>query len=304
MKRVLITGAGGFVGRHCVPVLLAKGYEVHAVSRSRRQTPAGGVVWHPLDLLARGAAEFVADVRPTHLLHLAWDVRPGLFWTAPENVAWVQASLDLVRAFAQQEGRRAVIAGTCAEYDWNFGYCDEATTPLVPATLYGACKHALRLIVEAFAARQGFSAAWCRLFFVYGPKELPQRFVPSVIRALLRGEPACCTHGRQVRDFLHAEDVADALVAVLESEVAGAINIGSGQAVTLAWIASQLAGIIGRPDLLRLGALKAPPGDPSLLLPVVARLVQEVGWSSRVALEQRLQETVDWYRKYTVARAA
>jgi nucleoside-diphosphate-sugar epimerase len=305
MKRVLVTGGSGFVGRHCVPALVERGWEVHAVWRSRRPAPPNGAIWHSVDLLSsREVKELVRDTQPTHCLHLAWDARPGRFWTSPENLGWVQASLELVQALARHGCRRAVFAGTCAEYDWGHGYCCETTTPLMPATLYGACKHGLRLMVEAHSALVGLSTAWCRLFLLYGPEEAPQRFVPSVIQALLRGEPARCTHGRQVRDFLHVEDVASALVAVLESDVRGAINIGSGVAVTLGWVASQIAQLLQCPHLLHLGALAPPAGDPPLLLPVVDRLTHQVGWSPRIELLDGLRETISWWRRSAAARAA
>ena len=161
------------------------------------------------------------SVKPTHLLHLAWYVVPGKLITAPENFAWVAASFDLVRRFAEPGGQRVAVCGSGYEYDWRYGYCSEELTPCVPDTVYGACKQALHEMVRSFAAGQGLSAAWGRVFFLYGPNEHPQRLVSSVIRSLLEGEPAPCSHGRQIRDYLHVQDVADGLVALLDSDVAG-----------------------------------------------------------------------------------
>ena len=116
MRRVLVTGGAGFVGRPAVAALIARGFEVHAVGR---RAPAGAHVVHPADLLdgeARRAAVRAAGA--SHLLHLAWVTQPGRYWQAPENLDWTAASLDLVRAFREAGGGRAVVAGTCAEYDW------------------------------------------------------------------------------------------------------------------------------------------------------------------------------------------
>ena len=133
------------------------------VGRSRRQTSPGTP---PADLLAPGLAEaLVREVRPTHLLHLAWYAEHHAYWTAPQNLDWVGASLRLVRAFAEQGGTRAVLAGTCAEYDWTQGVCVEGATPIRPRGLYGVAKDAVRRVVEAFAAGAGLSAAWGRIFF-------------------------------------------------------------------------------------------------------------------------------------------
>ena len=143
---MLVTGAGGFVGAAAVASLAHGKHEVHAVSsRARPITP--GVKWHVADLLDAGAADdLVALVRPELLLHLAWYAEHGHFWTSVENVRWVEATLRLLRAFARHGGRRATVAGTCAEYDWEEqgGLLSERQTPLRPATLYGVSKNATR----------------------------------------------------------------------------------------------------------------------------------------------------------------
>jgi nucleoside-diphosphate-sugar epimerase len=296
VRRVLLTGASGFIGSHCVHPLIDRGYEVHAVSRSRRPSDGSGAIWHEVDLLQPGAARALVErVKPTHLLHLAWFVVPGKLIAAPENFDWVRASLELVRGFADVGGTRLCVCGTGYEYDWAHGYCTEGLTPCVPDTVYGACKHALHEMVRTFAAGRSLSAAWPRVFFLYGPKEHPERLVSSVIRSLLRGEPARCSHGRQIRDYLHVQDVADALVAILDSDVRDAINVSSGQPTTLREIASTLGRLAGRPELIQLGALPARANDVPLVLGSNAKATA-LGWQPRYDLGSGLLQTFEWWR--------
>ncbi len=296
IKRVLVTGATGFIGRQSLAPLLARGFEVHAVTSHPLVRPSGN--WHQADLLqAPQVAALLETVRPTHLLHFAWYAKHGEFWTSAENLRWVQASLDLLRQFQRHGGERVVMAGTCAEYDWGHGTCVEATTPIVPISLYGTAKQALSLILASFAATTGLSAAWGRIFLVYGPFEHPDRLVAAVCRALLKGEPALCSHGEQVRDLLFATDAADAFAALLDSPVSGTVNVASGQPMALDVVVRAIADLLGRPDLLRFGALATAPDDPPRLVADTARLNQELGWYPQTGLTQGLQETIAWWRK-------
>jgi nucleoside-diphosphate-sugar epimerase len=301
MKKVLLTGASGFIGRHCIEPMLARDFEVHAVSLTPPPVALStlpGVHWHRSDLLDAGAVKaLVSEVEPKHLLHLAWYAVPGNYRTSPENLRWVQASLELYLAFAAHGGRRAVGAGSCIEYgQTDQQRCAEGVTPLAPSTLYGACKHAFHLMSEAFALEAGLSAAWGRIFFLYGPHEHPDRLVAHVTRSVLGGKLVRTTHGNQLRDFLHVGDIGAALAALLDSDVSGAVNIGSGLPVTLKDLFGKIAEFTGQGDLIAVGALPTPVNEPPVICADVTRLREEVGWSPQYDLHRGLRETVAWWK--------
>ena len=296
-RRVLITGATGFVGRHVLPRAVAAGWETHAVHRLAEPVACNGVTWHQVDLLDAGATRRLVDaVRPSHLLHAAWTLVPGQYTTSIDNLAWIRSSLVLLEAFAAAGGSRAVCLGTCFEYDSRQGLCSESVTPLRPTTLYGAAKHSVHIAAEAFARQAGFELVWARLFFLYGSHESPGRLMASVVRSLLKGEPARCSHGRQIRDFLHVDDVASALAAVLGSRVTGAINIASGEPIAVGEIVGRIADRLGRLDLVQFGAVPVPADDPPLIVGDIRRLRDEVGWAPAIDLDRGLEQTIRWWR--------
>jgi len=303
---VLVTGAAGFIGRWSVPPLASAGYEVHAVTHSTpRELPPElrRAQVHAADLLDRAAVDRLLNVvKPTHLVHFAWVATPGVYWQSPDNERWLAASRHLLHRFHSYGGVRAVMAGTCAEYDWSRGgVCGERASPLADdglaaVTPYAASKLALFRTLMEFGDTHGVSIAWARVFFQYGPGEHPDRWVASVVRRLLSAREAPCSHGRQIRDFLHVADVGAAFAALLDSAVAGPVNIGSGNAIAIGDLLSEVARQIGRPELLRLGARAAPPGEPAVLVPDVTRLHDEVGWRPRFVLEDGLRDAIDWWR--------
>jgi nucleoside-diphosphate-sugar epimerase len=299
VTRVLVTGASGFVGFPVVTELARRGHDVHAITSRTAPAGGGGVTWHQGDLAARGGVDaLVAGIAPEALVHAAWYVEPGRFWTAVENVDWVGRSLSLLRAFVAAGGRRAVLLGTCAEYDWTEPqeFLAELGSPLGPATLYGSAKDGLRRVAGAYAAQAEIELAWGRLFFLYGPREQPARLVPAVVRSLLRGESVATTSGAQVRDLLHVDDVAGAIVALLESAAVGPVNIASGSGVTLREVIGEVAALVGRPELVRFGELPERPGEPERLVADVTRLRAEVGYHPRLTLAEGLAATVEWWR--------
>ncbi len=299
-----MTGGSGFVGLPTLRALAAGDHEIYALTTRAEPVAVPGVKWRRLDLGGGGGdvghlEGLLEELRPEGLLHLAWYVEHGRFWEAPENVVWVERSLRLLRAFVDAGGRRAVMLGTCAEYDWTSadGPLRETEAPLTPATLYGIAKDALRRLAEAYAARQEVELAWGRLFFIYGPREPAGRLVPSVIRSLLDGAIAETTSGTQRRDFLHVDDVAGATAALLGSSVTGPVNIASGRAVAVSELVDLIATAVGRPELVRAGALPDRAFEPPLLVADAGRLTREVGYSPRWTLADGIADTVGWWRE-------
>ena len=302
MKRVLLTGASGFIGRQTILPLVNRGFEVHCVHRTKKSETISEmkhVTWHQTDLLNGNDVKKLFDsVSPTFLLHLAWEVTPGAYLESIKNYDWLVSSLHLLHEFAVFGGTRAVCAGTCFEYDLASRYCTEYFTPTVPSTYYGSCKHHLQSIGEKYAEKKGFDFAWGRIFYPYGPYEHPTRLVPSVIQSLLRDNPAQCTHGNQIRDFLYVADIADAFVTLLDSEVNGIVNIGSGKPISIKELVLQIAKYLGKEDAIRLGALPARDNEPPFIVADISRLQKEVKWNPKYSLEEGIADTISWWKNF------
>jgi nucleoside-diphosphate-sugar epimerase len=294
MKRVLVTGATGFIGSHILAPLRARGFEVHTIGRTN---PANACAFHHrTDLFdARRTCEIVHAVRATHLIHLSWYAEPGQFWWARQNLDWVSASLRLTRDFADAGGRRIVAAGTCAEYSWGPNLLVEDESVCDPATLYGVSKDALRRLLHAFGDVAQISVSWGRVFFLYGPGEKAGRLVSDAIDALLAGKRFETSHGRQCRDFLHVEDVAAAFASLADSDVRGVVNVGSGAAIPVREIVEQIAREAGRSELVAFGA-RPPPAEPDTIAASTKRLREEVGFRPDYDLARGIAQTVAWWR--------
>jgi nucleoside-diphosphate-sugar epimerase len=298
--RVLVTGATGLIGRHVVNALTERGgLEIHATTRSlAHETKNGEIRWHKVDLLDhRQRIQLLDSAEPQAIIHCAWVTNHGAYWTAPENLDWTAATISLAREGHERGAKRFVGVGTVAEYAWGgAAVLSEETTPLEPKTLYGISKDAARRVLEAFAQTSDFSFAWARVAMLYGAGEYQDRFVASLARALVRGEPAKMSSGGLTRDFLDARDVGAAIAAVATSGVKGPINIGSGDPVTLLQVGETLARLAGHPNLLKAGALPDRPNEPSSLVMNVARLTGEANFRPRISLEQGLSDALAHWR--------
>jgi nucleoside-diphosphate-sugar epimerase len=300
--KLLLTGAAGFIGSQVARAAVADRAEVHVVlrpttDRTRLLELVQDLRIHEADLLdADGVRRLVRRVEPDVCIHAAWYAVPGRYLDAPENLDLLQASIRLVRELVSGGCRRVVGVGTCFEYALDDSPVDEAS-PVRATSMYAASKLALSLLLEQITARSEATAAWARLFYQYGPFEPEERLVPTVARRLLRGEEAPVTAGAQVRDFLHVSDVGRALWQVAQSDLVGPVNIGSGAGVTVRELVLAIADIVGRRDLVRLGALPYAPADPMFVRSDNRRL-RGTGWTPQWDLDGGLRDTVAWWERW------
>jgi nucleoside-diphosphate-sugar epimerase len=301
--KVLITGASGFVGSHVARLLVAEGCEVYALVREssnrwRIRDILPSMYLRQSDLVAfENVNTYLQEIKPELCIHLAWYAVPGKYLNSQENLDSIQASINLLSQLAELGCKRFVGIGTCFEYDLSLGYLSESSLTK-PITLYAATKVALSTILQQFAQITEMEIAWIRLFYQYGPMEDERRLIPGIISSLLRDEVVKTTKGEQIRDFLHIEDVASAIWAVAKSNVSGVVNVGSGQPVTVGQIALELGNLLGKPDLIHLGALPYRPNDPMFICANNELLRKKTDWTPKYNLTTGLKNTIEWYKDH------
>lgn len=284
--RVLLTGASGFIGSHVLRALHQLGIEAVAVGRSKAHA---SVEFIDADLLSiSDFTPLLQQARATHLLHLAWYAEHGKYWTSPLNLRWAEATTRLVEAFCIAGGQHVVIAGTCAEYDWTYGYCREETTPLNPATLYGAAKDSTRRLSMAVCAQYQVPCAWGRVFLPFGHGESSNRLIPSLVE-VFRGERAPFgVNANAYRDFLHVSDVAQGLISLMTEGACGAYNVSSAESTRLADVVITLASLLEVDPAPVLTLTKERATEPAMLVGESLKL-KTLGWRPALTLVQGLE---------------
>lgn len=297
--KVLVTGANGLIGPYACAKLKLAGHDVITCGRSALHDTTASDRHVSGDLLD-GAfrKKLITSERPEGLIHLAWQTKHGHFWNAPDNPEWRKASIDLLDRFLDKGGKRAVLAGSCAEYDWQGIKPDQKLTedaPCNPHTLYGQEK--LKLARHClYLNTKGAAIAWGRLFLLCGPKEAPARFVPAIIRALLAGETAKMSSGKQIRDFIHTADAGAAFAKLIDHSFTGIINIASGQGHSLLEVAELIKTLVGS-GTIAAGSIPDRPDDPPYLVADTSILSETVGFNRDIDLQSALQSCIEWWQE-------
>ena len=301
MSRVLVTGGAGFIGSQVVRILLERGHEIALLVRPTTSLARLGVSANNVRIILGDVAE-AADLitrlpwMPDQCAHLAWYSEPRTYLTSDENLKSLAASRELLPALIRAGCSSFVVPGTCAEYRTTHRRLTE-DSDIPPATPYGAAKHSLFLTALRLAEQADAKVAWARLFHLYGPNEDRHRLVPAAIGSLLAAKEFLATSGVQVRDYLHSADAARALCDLLEREVSGAVNVCSGAAVAVSELLGEIGRRIGRPELIRLGALAVrPPWDPPYLVGDNSRLCALTAWRPQYDLGTGLEQVIEWWR--------
>lgn len=272
-RKILLTGASGFVGRQIARALLAAGHRPVLVLRpgamARTGLDADVVdVVETADLFGESAdwwAPHLADVDA--VIHAAWYVEPGKYLDSAENIRCVAGSLALAEAAAKAGVAHFIGVGTCFEYRLPNDHIT-ADAPVGPVTLYAAAKLALYHMLEKRLAGSTTDLTWARLFYLYGEGEHPARLYPTLHRKLAAGEPMALSSGDKLRDFLDVAEAGRLIARLAVTGQAGAVNVCSGKGVTIRAIAEEIADLYGRRDLLTFGTATVHPRDPMAVVGV------------------------------------
>jgi len=306
---VLVTGGAGFIGSHVADALLAAGHAVHVLdnlSGGRRENVPDGAVFHELDVRDPDVRRLFGEHRYGALLHLAaqMDVRRSVADPVYDADVNVLGLLNLMEAGRHAGLGKVVFASTGGaiygepDPEVNGGGPQPETHPQRPASPYGITKLVSEHYLRFYGDLYGIPYVALRFANVYGPRQNPHGeagVVAIFTERLLAGEqPVINGPGLQTRDYVYVGDVVDAVMRALAYDGSGAFNVGTGVETDVNTLFGHLNRLTGANVEERHGPAKPGEQQRSVLDTTLARRV--LGWAPRVALDEGLARTVEWFR--------
>jgi len=306
--KILVTGAGGFIGAAVVGEALRAGYDVVGTIRpggsdrrladfkSRFQLVA-------LDLTATSQVDaMMGQHRPEIVIHAAWSGVANASRSERRQITEnIESSCHLLGAAASHGASRFVGLGSQGEYGLIERKISENDLPN-PTSLYGASKLAVYHLTRQLAAQANMSYAWARIFSTYGPGDNPSWLIPTLINRMLDGQGPQTTLGTQLWDYLFIDDLASAIVSVATNPKAdGVFNLGSGNPVLIRTVVEKIRDLVAPGLELTFGEIPFKPDQIMHMEAGMDRLRSVTDWKPRVGIDDGLAATVRWHRNQRAA---
>lgn len=313
-RKVLVTGADGFIGSHLTERLVDKGAEVRALVLYNSFDSCGWLDHISPELLKR-IDVFVGDVRDPYrnrammrdvevVFHLASLIAVPYSYHAPESyiATNVSGTLHVLQA-ALTEGVKRVVHTSTSEVYGSAQYTPiDEKHPLVAQSPYAASKIAADQLALSFQRTYGLPVVIARPFNTFGPRQSARAIIPTIVTQLLAGASSIELGSLSpTRDFAYVSDTADGLIAVAESDACTGetVNIGTGRAISVGDLAHLIAHLAGKPITLTCDTRRVRPADSEVdrLLCDNRKAAALLNWHPQVSLEDGLRRTIDWFAR-------
>lgn len=298
-KKILVTGASGFIGSSLCQKLLSLGAEVHGVSRTWQPKGSGGLHWWQGDLADVASVRvLLAKIKPCCIYHLASHVSGSrdLGLVLPTLHSNLISTVNLMTASTEAGCGRIVLIGSLEEPD-------SGGAEVIPSSPYAAGKWCSSAYARMFYALYQTPVVNARVFMVYGPGQQDLlKLVPYVTLSLLRNRAPRISSGKRPVDWIYVEDVVEGLLSIMQSPgIEGkTVDLGSGVLVTVRTVVEKISTMINAKVDPLFGAI----GERQMEQNRVAQIENTrmiIGWKPTTSLEKGLENTVNWYREHLSA---
>jgi UDP-glucose 4-epimerase len=290
--KIFVTGGSGFVGRAVVRQLAQRGHEVVVLTRSPSLSIGDGVRECRGDLATTGAWRGALErLSPDAVAHMAWEGLPDYSYdTCRRNM---EISLDFFEMVAELGVPSLLSTGTCWEYESRSGSLVEENRVGYPAA-FPAVKNSLRLLGEAIAAQHGIGFHWLRLFYVYGPGQRGGSLIPQILKAAREGRWPELRTPRNRNDFVYVEDVARAIVAILEQQpLRSTFNVGSGRSASVLDVLKLVYEKLDKPLPAEAATPAEAPQEAQDFWADISHLSMDTGWRPDYDLSRGIEATLE-----------
>lgn len=306
-KRVLVTGANGFIGSHLARRLVSEGAEVHILMREEGNTSRINdilkkiTVWNG-DISDYGSVRFcIKNSRPEIIFHLAAmknvDRDIALIDTMIETN--LKGTLNLLRAIYEEKILLKCFINTGSSEEYGDGEVPfDETQREIPVSPYSASKVAATYFCQMYHKSIGLPIVTLRPFLTYGPDQGFDMFIPSLIMHCIRNEDFRMTSGEQTRDFIFIDDIIEAflLAASMPEAIGEILNIGTGKENRIKDVAAMIINMTGSPIKLIFGSLEKRPGETDHFFCDNRKAEALLGWGPKTGLKEGLRKTIEWYK--------
>jgi nucleoside-diphosphate-sugar epimerase len=302
-SKVFITGAGGFIGANIVRLLLKKNFDIHILKKQKQlswrlQDIDQSLTIHPGDITHFSSLKAILhSIKPDYIIHLAaygaYHYQDDLQKIVKVNI---QGTKNLLEASKGIPYQCFINTGSSSEYGYKNKPMKESDL-CDPVSYYAATKLAQTHLCKVFAKLNNKPILTFRLFSVYGPYEEPRRFIPTIINAVISDKPIQLTPGKQRRDFIYVDDVANAYIRAFTNDKIynGEIfNIGTGNEFTNDEIVTKLFSVTGKKTTVEKGAYPKRSWDTSHWVANISKTTKALAWKPENSLENGIKKTYNW----------
>ena len=309
-KRIVITGAAGFIGSHLSETLLDRGYTVIGIDNLLTGDTAN--IAH----LANRDFTFIKhDV--TNYIYVEGPVHAVLHWASPASpIDYLELPIPTLKVgalgthkalgLALAKKARFVLASTSEVYGDPLEHPQKETywgnvNPIGPRGVYDEAKRFAEAMTTAYRRYHGLDAKIVRIFNTYGPRMRVRdgRAVPAFMSQALRNEDVTIFgSGEQTRSFCYVTDLVDGILRLMESDVHDPVNIGNPHEMTIEQIARAIIDVAGSSS--RIVYRPLPEDDPKVRRPDITRARTLLGWEPKVPLEEGLKKTLEYFKTKVV----